>query len=251
MKILIIEDEPAASRRLGKMLLQVRPGIEIVGYLETVKAAVTWFRADNKTDLCLMDIHLADGSCFEIFQQTDLSCPIIFTTAYDQYALQAFKVNSIDYLLKPVKPDELLFALEKFERQKQQDSNALLAGLLEHFKPETRYTRRFAVKSGSLIRSVESHEIVAFYSEDKLNFLHDNQNRRYPIDLSLDKIQEMLDPVQFFRINRSTVIQYAYIHQMHAHLKGRIKIDMKVQLPGEIMVSADRAANFKDWIGRG
>lgn len=251
MKILIIEDEPAASRRLEKMLMQLKPEAEIAGRLETVQSVVDWFRHGKTADLALMDIHLADGSCFDIFSQQEVSCPVIFTTAYDQYALQAFKINSIDYLLKPVKADELQFALQKLERQKQQYSGDIIARLMEHIRPESRYSRRFAVKTGNLIRSVETHDIVAFYAEEKLTFIHDHQNRRYPVDSSLDKIQEMLDPAHFFRINRSTIIQYSFIHLMHAHLKGKIKIEMKVPLPGEIMVSADRVADFKDWIGRG
>lgn len=251
MRILIIEDESAAARRIEKIILEIQPDAEIVAKLESVTAAVSWFQGKHFQDVVIMDIHLADGECFEIFKKVEVNCPVIFTTAYDQYAIKAFKVNSVDYILKPVKKDELEFSFRKLKENTLGINNPSLIALLEQLaSPAANYQERFIVRRGSLINSVETKDIVAFYTEDKLVFIHNYSNQRHPIDISLDKLQDMLNPKSFFRINRGMIINYAFIHQMHAYLKGRIKIEMKIPLPEYPIVSADRAGSFKSWLGR-
>jgi two-component system LytT family response regulator len=251
MKILIVEDEAAAARRLAKMVSELLPEALIVDQLESVTATVAWFKTHGQPDLMLMDIHLADGSCFEVFKQAEITCPVIFITAYDQYAIQAFKVNSIDYLLKPVKKEELEFSFEKLKKIQPTaavpDFKSMIEQLLE--KPKA-YQQRFAVKFGQYIKSVEIKQIAMFYAEDKIVFLITVDGQRYPIDISLDKISDQLDPADFFRINRSAVISFHAIKQMFTHFKGRIKIETKTAFDKDLLVSADRLAQFKVWINR-
>ena len=184
----------------------------------------------------------------------EVTCPVIFITAYDQYAIQAFKVNSIDYLLKPVKKEELLFSLNKLKNLTKPasgefipDMKALVEQLMK--KPKA-YQKRFSVKYGQFIKSIEVAQIALYYSEDKVVFIHTFDGERFPIDYSLDKLQELIDPMDFFRIHRSMIINYYAIHKMFSHLKGRIKIVLKTKFDEDILVSADRAADFREWLGR-
>ncbi|MCX6272391.1 MAG: LytTR family DNA-binding domain-containing protein [Bacteroidetes bacterium] len=251
MNVLIIEDEVAAARRLAKMVKETDPGAVILDMLESVAAAVSWFRTYGQPDLVMMDIHLADGSCFEIFKLVDVSCPVIFITAFDQYAIQAFKVNSIDYILKPVKQIELEASFRKLKNLHKAgpmpDLRILMEQLLE--KPKS-YHQRFSVKFGQYIKSLEINQIALFYAEEKAVFILTFENQRYPLDISLDKLEAQLDPSGFFRINRGVIINYHAISQMFTHLKGRIKIEPKVAFTGEAIVSAERASAFRDWINR-
>lgn len=246
MKIIIVEDEQAAFRRLSRLLTELQPNAEIIHHFETISETVKYLMSNNQPDLILMDIHLADGSCFEIFKQVKLSAPVIFITAFDQYAIQAFKVNSIDYLLKPVKKEELAASLTKFENSGHEvDFKALMEQMLQKTK-ERPY--RFVVKYGQFLKAIEAKDIAIFYAEDKTINILTFDKQSYPIDFSLDKLSEMLDNSIFFRINRGVIINYKAIGQMFTHFKGRIKIETIVKVPVETYVSADRGSAFKQWL---
>ena len=246
MKILIIEDEQAAARRLCRLLKELQPNAEIIDHFETVSDTVKWLMLNKQPDLILMDIHLADGSCFEIFKQIQVTAAIIFITAYDQYAIQAFKVNSIDYLLKPVKKEELEQSLAKWETSRREvDFTSLMEQIVQKTKE---MPHRFVVKYGQYLKAIDSKEIALFYAEDKTINMLTFDKQSYPIDFSLDKLSEMLDAKMFFRINRGVIINYKSIGQMFTHFKGRIKIETFVPSPVETYVSADRAQSFKQWL---
>ncbi len=250
MKILIVEDEAAAARRLNRMVRELHPTVDIIDNMESIKSVISWITVNGQPDLMLMDIHLADGSCFEIFKQIEITSPVIFITAYDQYALQAFKVNSIDYLLKPVKKEELAESLLKWEKaHKQVDFSSLIEQMIVKTKE---MPQRFVVKYGQFIKAIESDEIALFYAEEKSINLLTFSKETFPIDFSLDKLNEMLDKRKFFRISRSVIINYKAIGQMYSHLKGKIKIATVIPCNIETFVSADRAHDFKIWLtGKG
>lgn len=246
MKILIIEDESAAARRLQRILKEILPKAEIIENFETISSVVGWIKVNGQPDLMLMDIHLADGSCFEIFKQINISSPVIFITAYDQYALQAFKVNSIDYLLKPVKKEELELSIKKWEKAHTEvDFTSLVEQMLLKNKEKP---LRFVVKYGQYIKAIDTEEIAIFYAEEKTINLITFNKEIFPIDFSLDKLNEMLDSNKFFRISRSVIINYKAIGQMFSHLKGKIKIQPVINCNIETFVSSDRAHDFKLWL---
>ncbi|MFZ4401068.1 MAG: LytR/AlgR family response regulator transcription factor [Bacteroidales bacterium] len=246
MKILIVEDEQAAARRLIRLVKELLPDTEIIDQFETISDTVSWLMVNKQPDLMLMDIHLADGSCFEIFRQMEVTTPVIFITAYDQYAIQAFKVNSIDYLLKPVKKEELALSLDKWKNSRHEvDFKALMAQMLQ----KTAVTpHRFVVKYGQYLKAIDNKEIALFYAEDKTINMLTFDKQKYPIDFSLDKLTEMLDKREFFRVSRSVIINFKAIGQMYSHFKGRIKIETVVSCPVETYVSAERAQSFKLWL---
>jgi len=246
MKILIVEDEQAAARRLIRLVKELKPDAEIIDNFETISDTVSWLMVNKQPDLMLMDIHLADGYCFEIFKQVQVTAPVIFITAYDQYAIQAFKVNSIDYLLKPVKKEELANSLVKWENSCHEvDFTALLAQMLQKTKE---IPHRFVVKYGQYLKAIDAKEIAVFYAEDKTINMLTFDKQCYPIDFSLDKLSEMLDSRLFFRISRGVIVNYKAIGQMFSHFKGRIKIETIVSVAVETYVSADRAQAFKQWL---
>ncbi|MBU6343610.1 MAG: LytTR family DNA-binding domain-containing protein [Bacteroidetes bacterium] len=249
MHILIIEDEQAAARRLEKLLLEQAPEAIIDARLESVEAGIVWLQQHPAPDLILMDIHLADGSCFEIFEHVKVNSPVIFTTAFDDYALQAFKVNAIDYLLKPIKSVELNAALEKYRRMhpKQPDWGTLL----EHMRNQEpqNYLRRMLVRLGNSIKLIDMSEVSFFYTKDKITFLVTNQTaKRYPVDYPLDKLESLLDPADFFRINRQFILRINAIREMQPYSKSRIKVETYPPSDQEIVVSTERAAAFKKWL---
>jgi two-component system LytT family response regulator len=250
MKILLVEDEQAAARRLEKLLLEIAPETEILAHLESVEACVDWLQQNPAPDLMLLDIHLADGSSFEIFEHLKITCPVIFITAFDEYALQAFKVNAIDYLLKPIKSVELAAALEKYKRLYQQQPHDFTA-LLEHIRKQeaNNYLRRMLVRLGNSIKLIDMADVAYFYTKDKITFLitHDT-GKRYPIDYPLDKLETMLDPKDFFRINRQFILRINAIREMQPYSKSRIKVDTNPNADQEIIVSTERAAAFKRWL---
>lgn len=249
MKIVLIEDEDAAIRRLEKMLLEIEPQIEIVKKLDSVEAAVTWLRGNPQPELIFLDIHLADGSCFEIFEHVQVNCPVIFTTAYDEYALKAFKVNAIDYLMKPIKPAEVEAALQKFKKMHKApvpDYGALFERLQGENQPAM---RRILVKLGQSIRLVEIDDVAYFYTRDKITFLvTKSTGKRYPIDHPLDKLESLLDTKIFYRINRQFIVNISAIREMHPYSKSRIKIDLDPAADVETIVSTERASDFKQWL---
>ena len=247
MKILIIEDEQAAVRRLQKLLSEIDPANEVIAALSTIEAAVQWFKENHTPDLVLMDIHLADGSSFEIFEQVNIHAPIIFATAYDEYALKAFKVNAIDYLLKPIKQNDLEQAIQRVRKTKQSDSSDALmqklaeAGFLKKHK-------RVLVRMGQSIKLVDLDQVSYFYSKDKISFAVMPGNKRYPLDQSLDQLEHDLDPSHYFRINRQFIVKMESIEEMVAYSKSRVKLKLNPHTEEDAIVSKERSPEFKKWL---
>ncbi len=246
MKVLIIEDESAAANRLAKMIQEIDPSIEVVDQLDSIESSVLWLEKHPAPDLLFMDIHLADGSSFEIFRFVKLDKPVIFTTAYDEYALQAFKVNAIDYLLKPLKKTELEQAIGKYRNlQKPVEMNyQALANSLQGDK----YNFRFLIRFGQNIKVVEFRDAAYFYTEDKITFIVTKEGKRYPVEPSLEKLEEMADPRAFFRINRQFIVNIECIKEMYAYSKSRVKLKLDPPTDKETIVSTERSPVFKKWL---
>lgn len=248
MKIAIIEDEEPAAERLSKLINDIEPDAEIISNLPTVASAVKWLTENAMPDLLIMDINLADGSSFEVFKKIKATCPVIFTTAYDQFAIDAFKVNSIDYILKPVKKEELKAAFDKFRSLKgtsTADINQLIAKITGSMKD---YQKRIIIRYGENIKMVEISDVAYFYTEDKINFLCTFGNMRYPIDYNLDEVEQITDPKDFFRINRQFIVNIASIEKMLAWSKSRVKLMLKPPIEAETIVSTERSPLFKEWL---
>jgi two-component system LytT family response regulator len=247
MKILIVEDEERAAKRLEKIIKELDASIEVLAQLDSVESVVEWFVTNDAPELVFMDIHLADGSAFEIFNQIKISQPIIFTTAYDEYAIQAFKVNAIDYLLKPIKKEEIKIALEKFKSSQTQNifNYQDLAKLLH--KGETKKLKRFLIRVGQTLKTVEVNNVAYFYTEDKITFLISNEGKRYPIDYSLEKLEDELDKEIFFRINRQFIVRVSAITKMVTVSKSRVKLYLEPS-SSETIVSTERSGKFKRWL---
>lgn len=252
MTILIIEDEEPAFKRIQKMLKDIEPDHELLDQIVSVSSAVKWFADNELPDLIISDIQLSDGTSFEIFKQVEITCPIIFTTAYDQYAIEAFKVNSIDYLLKPILKEELANAVDKYKsRTVVSPAPALdINKLLQAMQPGgNEYKKRFVVKYGEHIKTIDTEEVVYFYTEDKATFLCTKDGRRYVVDYNLDTLDSILDPKIFFRINRQYIISIHSIAEMFAYSKSRVLIKLNPAAKHETIVSAERSSDFKQWLG--
>lgn len=252
MNILLLEDEEPAAKRLEKMLKEIEPGITIEESIVSVASGIKWLQQNPLPDLIISDIQLADGLSFEIFKQVKTLCPVIFTTAYDHYAIEAFKVNSIDYLLKPVKKDELAAALDKHKKLLQEKSVTTdLSKLIELMADGTqsKYKKRFAVRYGEHLKTISIDEAAYFYTEDKINFITTKEGRRYTIDNNLDALETMLDPNIFFRINRQYIISIQAIAEMFAYSKSRVLVKLNPAAKHETIVSTERSGDFKLWLG--
>jgi two-component system, LytTR family, response regulator LytT len=251
IKALFIEDEKPAATRLQKLLGDVAPEIELITTLDSVSQAIEWFKTNPAPDLLILDIQLADGLSFDIFRKVKIDSFVIFTTAFDEYAIKAFELNSIDYLLKPVDALKLAHAIGKFKmiskKQSGFDINALIKTIEER---KTNYKKRFIVNIGSKIKSIEITDIVCFYMLDKSIFLYTNDGKSLPIDFSLDKLETLLDPEQFFRVNRQQMINYCYIDKINILSKSRIRIETKPELQEEILVSSAKSHPFREWLDR-
>jgi len=251
IKVLIIEDEEPAAARLKKMLVEIEPGIDIAGIIVSIKSSISWFQKNPMPDLVLMDIHLADGTSFDIFNEVTVSCPVIFITAFDKYALKSFQVNGIDYLLKPVKREDLARALGKFKswflhREGPVIDYFKLAAVLQKNEKETR--KRIMIRYGEVIKTVEIEDVAYFYTEEKINFLRTRTNITYPIDFNLDEVEGMVDPRKFFRINRQFIVNFDAIAKMVSYSKSRVKITLQPPSEIETIVSTERSGNFKHWL---
>ena len=249
MNVLIIEDEKIAANNLEKMLRQIDSNIYIQSKIDTIEGTVKWLH-NNKTDLIFLDIHLADGLCFKIFEQIKVKTPVIFTTAYDQYAIKAFKVNSIDYLLKPIEIQELEQSLNKFKElnQLQKENKIDFNSLIDSFINKTEYQERFIVRYGQKIKSIKANDIAYFYIKIENVFLCTKDNINYPVDFSLDKLENILDPKYFFRINRQFIVNFSAIENMYSLSKSRIKIILKPKTDQETIVSYSRLSDFRKWL---
>lgn len=245
MKVLIIEDEAAAVRRLEKLLLELDETIQIVGKLDSIESSLQWLDQNTLPDIVFLDIHLADGSSFEILNHFNLNRPIIFTTAYDKYAIQAFKVNAIDYLLKPIKRQDLARALDKFKTQQKGDFD--YQKLRETVSGNIK-SKRFLIRIGQNLRVVDLKEVAYFYTENRITFLVTKKGKRYPLDNSLEKLEETIDAQSFFRINRQFIINIDAIQEMYAYSKSRVKIELNPTCALETIVSTERSPYFKKWL---
>jgi DNA-binding LytR/AlgR family response regulator len=251
MNTIIIEDENLTARRLESLLQKYDPGIQVLAILPSVREAVEWIKSNPSPDLVFMDIHLEDDLAFRIFERIPLQVPVVFTTAYDEYMIQAFKVNSIDYLLKPINYDELAQALDKFKTLKFQFAQPNMETLLQLIgKKETEYKSRFMITVGTRIRSIETVDIAYFYSEEKLTFMVTKDGHQLPIDFSLEKLATLLNPRDFFRISRQFLVSFSSIQNVQAHLKGKLKLELLPKCKFDVMVSGDRMTDFKEWLGR-
>lgn len=253
MNIVIIEDELPALNRMKKLVTEVAPEAAIMATADSIETAVELFGKYKNIDIALMDIELADGRSFEIFNRVEVTCPVIFTTAYDEFALQAFKVNSIDYLLKPVEADLLKQAFEKHERLKRNNLLTVpdLQQLVSLMKPvEKAYKSRFLVKVGTRWISVPCEEIAYFYAADKSVYLHTATNQKLLMDESLDQLMQVLNPSDFFHINRQVIASIQSIQSVHSHFNGKLKVELKPTTKEEVLVSRERASAFKSWLDR-
>jgi two-component system response regulator LytT len=250
MKILIVEDEKPAADRLARLLAQIDDTLSVMAVTETVEDTINWFQGNPAPDLIFMDIQLDDGLCFEIFENIEIKTPVIFTTAFDEYALRAFKVNSVDYLLKPVDKEALNKAIQKYRLVFKKDVDySKFESLLNQFQPKTK--ERFLIKVGEHYKSVQITDINCFFIKERCNFINTRNGKNYAIDYSLDKAEKMLDPKKFFRVGRNFIINFSAIKDIIAYSSNRLKIIIDGWQDSEvILVSRERVSDFKDWMDR-
>ncbi len=253
MKIVIVEDEVPALNRLKKLVTAVEPEAHIIATADSIESAVEIFSNHADIDLALMDIELADGRSFDIFKQVTVNCPVIFTTAYDEFALQAFKVNSIDYLLKPVDTELLKQAIEKFKRlRKEKGTIPDLSHLLMQLQQPhpTTYKSRFLLKVGVKWISQPVESIAYFFAADKSVYLVTKGNQKYIMDESLDQLNALLDPKLFYHASRQFILSYSCIQSVNSYFNGKLKVEINPAVTEEVTVSREKSADFKKWLDR-
>lgn len=250
MTILILEDETLAAEKIEKALLELEPGARIVGCHKSVASAVDWLSNNDHPDLIISDIRLLDGLSFGIFEQVKVDKPVIFTTAYDQYAIRAFDVNSIDYLLKPVQNEKLKAALDKYKNIPKSAPAPDYAELLRQLRggEQKAFKSRFMIKLGQKIVAIPAEKIAYFFSEHKLSFIVTQDGRKFPTDQPLDELIDVLDPKKFFRANRQFIVTFESIAEIHPYFKGRIKVVLQPKTDEEVVISSDRTPEFKRWL---
>lgn len=249
MKVLLIEDEKLAADRITHLLRECDPGIEVISQLDTIKRAVNWFKCNFPPDLVLLDIQLADGICFEIFDEIHISSPIIFTTAYSEYAIRAFKANSIDYLLKPIKLSDLQFALTKFNSLARSDKPLPKTNCENvNLGLGAQYKMRFISKLGNRIISIPVEEVSCFFSQDSTTYLVTHHNKKFIVDYSLDQVELLTSPAHFFRVNRKYLISYIAIGSITDYSNSRLQIRVKSIEQDCIVISRERLQDFKSWL---
>lgn len=250
MNVLIIEDEATAARRLQRQLAEVAPTAEVLAVLDSVEASRAWLAMHPQPDLLLMDIHLGDGTSFDLLAEQAITAPIIFTTAYDEYAMRAFQAHSVAYLLKPIKAEDLAAALDKLQQLQRGGPNldvAALARQVQQQEPMS-YQRRLILRLPDQLKVIAVEEAAYFYIEARLTFIRLFDGRSYPLDFTLDQLEERLDPAQFFRLNRQVIVTFEAIDKIHTYPKSRLKLALKPPLDQEVMVSSERSAAFKAWL---
>lgn len=252
MNVLVIEDELYSARRLEKMLKELAPELHILALLESVAQSVRWLKEHPAPDLIFMDIQLSDGSSFEIFSKTNVASPVIFVTAYDEYALQAFKVNSIDYLLKPIDKGELERSLEKFNRLNQQTSpprNTDVTQIIKSLREaKPNYKTRFLVKTGQTFITIFTQDIAYFFADHKLVYLVTREGKKHLVDQTLEELEDQLDPKNFFRLNRQFVASVNAIAKLHNYFNHKLKVELIPPTDIEILISREKAPEFKTWL---
>lgn len=252
MTVLIVEDEQLAQERLEMLLKAYDPSINIAGKLESVEETVQWLNSKTHPDIILLDIHLADGDSFEIFRRVNTQKPVIFTTAYENYAVEAFQLFSIDYILKPVTSQSLAQALNKYKNLSAAFIPHNYELLIEQVKDNflNHYKTRFLAKVGKRLFFVPSEEVAFFSADNKIVYLTDREGNRFVINATIDKLESELNPRDFFRINRSTIIHAGVLEQIKPHPNNRLKLELRnVRSAGEIIISRERVGAFKEWAG--
>jgi DNA-binding LytR/AlgR family response regulator len=252
INVVIVEDELPAANRLAKMLQQADSGIHIIKRLDSVEASVRYLSSAEEADLIFMDIQLADGLSFDIFSQTNIKAPVIFTTAFDQYTLKAFKVNSIDYLLKPVDEEELQKAITKYKElyhKKESGVSEKIQQLLTQMNA-MKYKERLLIKRGQQLSYLKTEAAACCYADGKLCYAVDFNNNKYLLENNLSQLEEQLEPGRFFRINRHLLVNIDAISKVHTWLGGRLKIEMNPTVSIDTVVSRERVSEFKEWLGR-
>lgn len=255
MTTIIIEDEKPAARRLQRMLEKLE--VKVQETLHSVEESINWFQNNKHPDVIFLDIQLSDGLSFEIFEHVELQSFIIFTTAYDEYALQAFKLNSIDYLLKPIDDNELRTAIEKYKKLQQQLGSKNTNDVQLHYEEikkllinplEREYKKRFTVKVGQHLKMISTDDIECFYSENKGTYIHTTEGRNYLMETTLDALEHELSPKDFFRVNRKFVVRLHAIKDIVAYSNSRLKLKLGSYCEDEIIVARERVKDFKEWI---
>lgn len=252
MQVIIIEDEQPAAKRLAKLLNQLGSDIEIAHHFDSVETAVVHFNTQSSVDLVFMDIQLADGLSFDIFEQAPVRAPVIFTTAFDQYTLKAFKVNSVDYLLKPIDENELRQAVDKYRQLYQQekpDFSEKIWQLVQQINGG-RYKERLLVKRGQQLSYLKTNEVAYCYADGKLCFAVDFNAVKHLLEINLTQLEEQLAPNLFYRINRHLLVNIEAVKKVHTWLGGRLKIEIQPATTAETIVSRERVNGFKDWLGQ-
>jgi two-component system, LytTR family, response regulator LytT len=253
MKALIIEDEDLAAQRLIRMLKEIQPDMELFGPLDSIDATLKHLQENNQYDLLILDIQLADGKSFSIFTKIKIQTPIIFTTAYDEYAIKAFELNSIDYLLKPIKKEKLASSLEKYntlkEYYKQNPFNEF-TNLIKNLTlgKQQLYKTRFLVNGGNSLIPVMTDQIAYFFADDKVVFMVTKENKRFLINHTIEDLEEKLNPQEFYRVNRQFIVSISSIIKIHNYFNYKLKLDVTPNSNIEIIVSKARVGNFKDWM---
>ena len=251
MTTIIIEDEKPAARLLQRKLEKIEVKVDVM--LHSVEEAINWFNTNIHPDLIFLDIQLSDGLSFEIFEQIDIKSAVIFTTAYDEYALKAFKLNSIDYLLKPIDEDDLEVAVAKFKNRfpKQESIQMDFEQIKKMFSnpTEKQYKNRFTVKIGQQLKVISIEEVECFYSENKGTYIHTLENRNYLIDCTLEQLETELEPKNFFRVSRKFIIPLKAIKEISMYSNSRLKVILPTYKDDEIIVAREKVSDFKDWLG--
>lgn len=250
MKVLILEDESLAAERLINLLKSIDADMQIIASLKSIEEGKNWFATETHPDLIISDIRLLDGLSFELFKHLKTEIPVIFTTAYDQYAIKAFEVNSIDYLLKPIQKEKLEIGINKYKDRKAANKFPAdfesLYDLIQNQKKS--FKTRFLVKVGHKIVAVPIEKIAYFYSQNKLTYIVTQDHKKLPIDQTLEVLEDQLDPKVFFRANRQFIVGFESIAEIHPYFKGRMKIELKPTSDLEIVISSERTPEFKSWL---
>jgi len=252
MRVIIIEDELPAANRLTKMLQSISDELEVVKRIDSVEAGVKYLQSAENIDLIFMDIQLADGLSFDIFQQTQVKAPVIFTTAFDQYTLKAFKVNSIDYLLKPIDEKELERAVDKYRQLYDKKENGLSNKILKMVQEmnKAQYKERLLIKRGQQLSYLKTESAAYCYADGKLCFAVDFSSNKYLLESNLSELEEQLHPNKFYRINRQLLINIEAVNKVHTWLGGRLKLELIPSTSSDTVVSRERVNGFKEWLGQ-
>lgn len=250
MNAIIIEDEKLSAEHLSNLLKRIDASINVMATFDTVKKSVDAFQKGMKADVVFVDVHLADGLSFEIFQKVQIDTPIILTTAYDEYAIKAFKLNSVDYLLKPIGAEDLRVAIDKLKKFNQSHTSIVkdIANAYQNLNKQ--YKNRFMVKMGDSIVSVKTEDVLHFIAEDGITLIVTNTAKRYPIDYTLDQLAELVSPERFFRINRKVFISINSVQKVSSYFNSRLKINSDILEEDAAIVSRERVNDFKTWLDK-